>query len=41
VRRPLVAEYADILQIGARNMENYALLEAAARSEGLFFSSAA
>ena len=29
---PLVAEYADILQIGARNMENYALLEAAARS---------
>ena len=29
---PLVAEYADILQIGARNMENFALLEAAARS---------
>jgi 3-deoxy-7-phosphoheptulonate synthase len=29
---PLVAEYADILQIGARSMENYALLEAAARS---------
>ncbi len=29
---PLVAEYADILQIGARNMENYALLEAAAHS---------
>jgi 3-deoxy-7-phosphoheptulonate synthase len=29
---PLVAEYADILQIGSRNMENYALLEAAARS---------
>jgi 3-deoxy-7-phosphoheptulonate synthase len=28
----LVAEYADILQIGTRNMENYALLEAAARS---------
>jgi 3-deoxy-7-phosphoheptulonate synthase len=28
----LVAEYADILQIGSRNMENYALLEAAARS---------
>jgi 3-deoxy-7-phosphoheptulonate synthase len=25
----LVAEYADILQIGARNMQNYALLEAA------------
>ena len=29
---PLVAEYADILQIGTRNMENYALLEAAAKS---------
>ncbi len=29
---PLVAEYADILQIGTRNMENYSLLEAAARS---------
>jgi len=29
---PLVAEYADILQIGSRNMENYALIEAAARS---------
>ena len=29
---PLVAEYADILQIGTRNMENYALLEAAAGS---------
>ena len=29
---PLVAEYADILQIGSRSMENYALLEAAARS---------
>ena len=29
---PLVAEYADILQIGSRNMENYTLLEAAARS---------
>ncbi|MFP5234485.1 MAG: 3-deoxy-7-phosphoheptulonate synthase [Acidobacteriota bacterium] len=28
----LVAEYADILQIGTRNMENYSLLEAAARS---------
>ncbi|HEU4364993.1 MAG TPA: 3-deoxy-7-phosphoheptulonate synthase [Candidatus Krumholzibacteria bacterium] len=25
---PLVSEYADILQIGARNMQNYALLEA-------------
>jgi len=29
---PLVAEYADILQIGSRNMENYSLLAAAARS---------
>jgi len=29
---PLVAEYADLLQIGSRNMENYSLLEAAARS---------
>ncbi len=29
---PLVASYADILQIGSRNMENYALLEAAAHS---------
>jgi 3-deoxy-7-phosphoheptulonate synthase len=28
----MVAEYADILQIGSRNMENYSLLEAAARS---------
>jgi 3-deoxy-7-phosphoheptulonate synthase len=28
----VVAEYADILQIGSRSMENYALLEAAARS---------
>jgi 3-deoxy-7-phosphoheptulonate synthase len=29
---PMVAEYADILQIGTRNMENYSLLEAAART---------
>jgi 3-deoxy-7-phosphoheptulonate synthase len=29
---PLVAEYADILQIGSRSMENYTLIEAAARS---------
>ena len=29
---PMVAEFADILQIGARSMENYSLLEAAARS---------
>jgi 3-deoxy-7-phosphoheptulonate synthase len=28
----MVADYADILQIGTRNMENYALLEAAAHS---------
>lgn len=25
---PLVSEYADVLQVGARNMQNYALLEA-------------
>jgi 3-deoxy-7-phosphoheptulonate synthase len=29
---PMVADYADILQIGTRNMENDSLLEAAARS---------
>ncbi len=29
----LVAEYADILQIGTRNMENYSLLEAVAATE--------
>ena len=29
---PLVADYADILQIGARNMANYRLLEEAGRS---------
>ena len=29
---PMVADYADILQIGSRNMENSTLLEAAARS---------
>src|SRR5437773_3372848 len=29
---PLVAEYADVLQIGARNMQNYPLLEAAGES---------
>ena len=28
---PLVAQYADILQIGARNMQNFSLLEAAGR----------
>ena len=29
---PLVAQYADILQIGARNMQNFALLKAAGRN---------
>ena len=29
---PLVADYADILQIGARNMQNYALLKAIGKS---------
>ncbi len=29
---PLVADYADILQIGARNMQNYALLNAVGKS---------
>ena len=29
---PLVSRYADVLQIGARNMQNYRLLEAAGRS---------
>lgn len=28
---PLVAEYADVMQIGARNMQNYRLLEAVGR----------
>jgi 3-deoxy-7-phosphoheptulonate synthase len=30
---PLVAKYADMLQIGARNMQNFALLKACGRSE--------
>ena len=30
---PLVCEYADILQIGARNMQNYTLLNAVGRSQ--------
>jgi 3-deoxy-7-phosphoheptulonate synthase len=30
---PLVAKYADILQIGARNMQNFALLEAAGEQD--------
>jgi 3-deoxy-7-phosphoheptulonate synthase len=30
---PLVATYADILQIGARNMQNYALLHAAGEAQ--------
>lgn len=29
---PLVSEYADMLQVGARNMQNYALLKAVGRS---------
>jgi 3-deoxy-7-phosphoheptulonate synthase len=29
---PLVAKYADVLQIGARNMQNYRLLEAVGKS---------
>ena len=29
---PLVAEYADVLQIGARNMQNFALLEEAGKA---------
>jgi len=30
---PLVARYADVLQVGARNMQNYRLLEAVGRTE--------
>jgi 3-deoxy-7-phosphoheptulonate synthase len=30
---PLVAQYADMLQIGARNMQNFALLKACGRSD--------
>ena len=30
---PLVASFADVLQIGARNMQNYALLHAAGESQ--------
>ncbi len=30
---PLVAKYADVLQIGARNMQNYALLHAVGESQ--------
>ncbi|MCJ7622953.1 MAG: 3-deoxy-7-phosphoheptulonate synthase, partial [Anaerolineaceae bacterium] len=30
---PLVQKYADVIQIGARNMQNYALLHAAGRSQ--------
>ena len=30
---PLVAKYADIMQIGARNMQNYRLLEAVGRAD--------
>jgi 3-deoxy-7-phosphoheptulonate synthase len=38
---PLVAKYADILQIGARNMQNFALLNAAGRASTPSCSSAA
>ena len=31
---PLVARYADVLQVGARNMQNYRLLEAVGRTLG-------
>ena len=37
----VVAEYADILQIGARNMQNYSLLKASGREAGRCCSSAA
>ncbi|MGH2536009.1 MAG: 3-deoxy-7-phosphoheptulonate synthase [Candidatus Promineifilaceae bacterium] len=30
---PLVCEYADVLQVGARNMQNYALLHAVGKSQ--------
>ncbi|MFN6190866.1 MAG: 3-deoxy-7-phosphoheptulonate synthase [Planctomycetia bacterium] len=30
---PLVAQYADVLQVGARNMQNYRLLEAVGRTQ--------
>ena len=30
---PLVSKYADVLQVGARNMQNYRLLEAVGRTE--------
>ena len=30
----IVAEYADILQIGTRNMQNYSLLQAVGRWRG-------
>ena len=29
---PLVGKYADVLQIGARNMQNYALLQAVGKT---------
>jgi 3-deoxy-7-phosphoheptulonate synthase len=34
---PLVEQYAEILQIGARNMQNFALLRAAGRSKSAVF----
>ena len=30
---PLIAKYADVIQIGARNMQNYSLLNAAGESQ--------
>ena len=37
----IVAEYADILQVGTRNMQNYSLLTAVGRVAGQSCSSAA
>src|SRR5207249_3920543 len=37
----LVEEYADVIQIGARNMQNFSLLKRAGRAKSRFFSSAA
>jgi len=37
----MVAEYADILQIGARNAQNFQLLIAAAKRKSRFFSARA
>jgi len=37
----LVEEYADVIQIGARNMQNFSLLKRAGRAKNLFSSSVA